>query len=148
MTQQKPNSTAQIPKNDWRMEVLQAFQLRSNPREFIDYFHDDATFHMIGRTVDYSFGGVYRGKNQILDLLLKIDSEVELSNNKILDVIVDNDTIAIRRAICVRHHGTAAARALTLGNLVHLKDRLIADVFEYVDTSWLKELSGEDPSRR
>jgi ketosteroid isomerase-like protein len=116
---------------------------RADYAKFATYLQEDAVFTFVGHICDLSYSGVYRGREQILDLLRRIDAEVELSDHKILNLIVDGDTFGLRRSTLVRHRGTSATQLLVLGNIVTLRDGKIAEGYEYVDTSWLKKISGE-----
>jgi ketosteroid isomerase-like protein len=116
---------------------------RNQPKKFIEYFHADAIWHVIGRIRDYSFSGQYRGHQEILALMHRIDGEVVLSDHKILNIVVEGDNIALRRSASVRHHGTAATDKLLIGNFARFRDGKIAEAYEYLDTCWLKRLSGE-----
>lgn len=124
--------------------VWAVLRARADPQQCIDYFHDDAVLHMIGRIYDYSFSGVYRGKAQILDLFRRVDAEVELSDHKILNLIVDDGRAGLRRSVHVRHYGTAAEASLVIGNFVVFRESRIARAWEYADTAWLKKLSGDE----
>lgn len=122
-------------------EILSA---RADLAKFADYVQDDAVFTFVGNICDYSFSGVYRGRKSILDLLRRIDVEVELSDHKILNLVIEGDRFGLRRSTLVRHRGTSATRVLTLGNFVTLRDGKIAEGYEYVDTSWLRKMAGEE----
>ncbi len=124
--------------------VAELLVARASPKKLIEYFHEDGVFHVIGTTHDYSFSGVYRGREQIFGLLRRIDAEVELGEHRILNIIVDGDYVAIRRTTLARHHGTSAFARLTVANLLRLRDGKIAEAYEYVDTCWLKRLSGDE----
>ena len=118
--------------------------LRNQPAKFIEYFHPDAAWHLIGKIRDYSFAGVYRGHAEILGLMKRIDAEVALSDHRILNIVVEGDTIAIRRSALARHHGTAAVEKLVIGNYARFRDDKIAEAYEYLDTSWLRRLAGDE----
>jgi ketosteroid isomerase-like protein len=124
--------------------VRQALDARSDLEKFMGFFHDDATIAIVGGIYDYAFSGVYRGRENILALLRRIDAEIEMSDHRILNLVVDGDKIALRRSTLVRHRGTAAARRLILGNLATMRDGKVAELHEYVDTAWLKKMSGAD----
>jgi ketosteroid isomerase-like protein len=122
-------------------EILGA---RGEPLKMIDYFHDDCIFHVIGTSHDYSFSGDYYGRDQILGLLRRIDTDIEMQDHRILNVVIDGDTVGLRRSTMVRHRGTSARARLLVGNFVRLRDDRIAEISEYVDTCWLKRMLGED----
>jgi ketosteroid isomerase-like protein len=128
------------PQLDFVREVLEA---RGDYEKFLDFFVDDAVLTVVGRIYDYAFSGVYRGRENIHALLRRIDAEIEMSDHKILNLVVDADKIGLRRSVLVRHRGTAAARRLILGNFVTMRDGKIAELHEYVDTVWLKKIAGE-----
>ncbi len=119
-------------------------QLRADPAKCVAHFHEDAVFTMIGRLCDYSFSGVFRGREQILDLFRRVDAEIQMSEHKILNCVVEGEQIGLRRSVVVRHHGTAAMTRLIVGNFVRFRDGKIAEVHEYADTAWLKRLSGDE----
>lgn len=127
------------------LELLAAIlAARSEPKKFTEFFHEDGVIHIIGTNRDYAFSGVYRGREQILSLLLRIDAEVEQGDHNILNVVVDGDNIAVRRMTSLRHHGTSAFTRIFVANLLRVRDGKIAEGYEYVDTSWLRRISGDD----
>ncbi len=126
--------------HDLVQEILAA---RHDHIKFLGFFHDDAVFTMTGEIHDYPFSGVYRGKDNILGLLRRIDAEIEMSDHKILNLVVDGDRAGLRRSLRIRHRGTSASRPLVIGNFVTFRDRRIAELYEYVDTIWLKQMSGD-----
>jgi len=112
--------------------------------KLVNLLHDDAVVTVVGDVFDYPLSGVYRGRAQILDFLRRLDGEIERSGQKILNLVVDGDKVGLRRSVVIRHHGTAASRLLTLGALAVFRDGKVAQLHEYVDTSWLKQVLGED----
>jgi ketosteroid isomerase-like protein len=127
-----------------RARVGEILSARSVPRKIIEYFHEDSVFHVIGTSHDYSFSGDYAGREQILDLFHRIDTDIEMQDHRILNIIVDSDNVALRRSTLVRHRGTSARARLLVGNFVRFRDEKIAEIYEYVDTCWLKRLSGDE----
>ncbi len=127
------------PTHDLVQEILAA---RHDHMKFLGFVHDDAVFTLTGAILDYPFGGVYRGRNNILALLRRIDTEIEMSDHKILNLVVDGDRVGLRRGLLIRHRGTSASRPLVVANFIIFRDRRIAALHEYVDTTWLKQLSG------
>jgi hypothetical protein len=58
---------------------------------------------VIGASHDYSFSGDYAGREQILDLFHRIDTDIEMHEHRILNIVVDGaahwfDIAARRRA--------------------------------------------------
>jgi ketosteroid isomerase-like protein len=131
---------ANQPARDLVFEVLRT---RADPSACIVHFHEDAVFTMIGRMCDYSFSGVFRGRAQILDLFRRVDAEIEMSEHKILNLVIEGDSVALRRSVVVRHYGTAAMTGLIIGNFVRFREGKIAEIHEYSDTAWLRRLSGD-----
>jgi hypothetical protein len=64
--------------------VRDILRARTDLTKFAAYLHDDAVFTFIGHICDYSFSGVHPGRERILDLLRRIDGEVEVTDHKIL----------------------------------------------------------------
>jgi|GEM_PF-6899846 len=124
--------------------IVEALQARADPAKCVEYFHEDAVFYVLGRICDYSASGVFRGRDQILDHFRRINSEVECSERKILNLVVEGDKVGVRRSVVVRHHGTAAVSRLIFADFVKFRGEKIAEVFEYADTAWLKRLSGDE----
>ncbi len=124
---------------DLVQEILAA---RHDHMKFLDFCHHDAVFTFTGGIRDYPFSGVYCGRDNILDLLRRIDVEVEMSDHKILNLIVDGERVGLRRSLRIRHRGTSASRTLVVGNFLTIRGWRIAALSEYVDTTWLKQLSG------
>jgi hypothetical protein len=77
-------------------------------------------------------------------MMRRIDGEVEMSDHRVLNLLVDGDNAALRRSVVVRHHGTAACTRLIIGNFVRFRNARIFEVYEYAETSWLRRLSGDD----
>jgi ketosteroid isomerase-like protein len=124
--------------------VVAALAARSDPAKYVQYFHEDAVLHMIGRVCDYSLSGDFRGREQILGLFRRIDAEVICSERTILGLVVEDGKAALRRSVVVRHRGTSASAKLIFADLVRVRGDKIAEMFEYADTAWLKRLSGDE----
>ena len=124
--------------------VIATLESRADPAKCVEYFHEDAVFYVLGRLCDYPASGVFRGREQILGHFRQIDSEVECSERKILNLVVEGDKVGVRRSVVVRHHGTAAVSQLIFADFVKFRGEKIAEVFEYADTAWLKRLSGDE----
>lgn len=132
------------PNGRMRELVAEILYSRARPAKFVEYFHDDAVIHIVGVSREYAFSGSYRGHDQIMAMLQRIDGEVELSDHKVLNLVVDGDNAALRRSVVVRHHGTSAVTRLIIGNLLRFRDFKVVEAYEYADTCWLRRLSGED----
>ena len=131
--------------NERTREIMVAtLEARADPEKCLEYFHEDAVFYVLGRLCDYSVSGVFRGREQILGHFRRIDSEVECSERKIFNIVVEGDKVGVRRSVVVRHHGTAAVSQLIFADFVKFRDSKIVEVFEYADTAWLKRLSGDE----
>lgn len=124
--------------------VVAALKARPDPAKYVDYFHEDATYHMLGRVCDYSLSGVFRGREQILSLFRRIDAEVICSERTILGLVVEEGKAALRRSMVIRHRGTSATAKLIFADLVKVRDDKISEMYEYADTAWLKRLSGDE----
>ncbi len=123
-----------------RARIGQAVPMRARPDDFIRYFHEDAVLHMVGDRRDCVFYGVYRGKAQILNLLRDVDAEFEREDHRILSVVIEGDTIALRRLVELRHRGTSQAEQLVIAHLIRTRAGLIQEVFEYGDTATMRRL--------
>jgi ketosteroid isomerase-like protein len=117
---------------------------RDDHAKFATLLHDDAVITLIGDVCDYPLSGCYRGRQQIFDLLRRIDREFERSGHKILNLVVDGDKVGMRRSVVIRHRGTAVCRLLTLGAFAVVRDGKLAELHEYVDTTWLKQILDSD----
>jgi len=114
--------------------VAQALASRADVDVFLSFFHDDAVFHMTGCVADFSFAGVYAGKRAIRAMLRRIDVEVEFSDAKILNLLIDDDRIALLRGARARHRGTAARIDLVASNFIRFKDLKVCEIHEHFDT--------------
>ncbi len=132
------------PNGKMRELVAEILYSRAQPEKCVEYFHHDAVFHIVGVSREYAFSGSYRGREQLIAMMMKIDGEVELSDHRVLNLVVDGDNAALRRSVVVRHHGTSAVTRLIIGNFLRFRDFKIVEGFEYADTCWLRRLSGED----
>jgi len=124
--------------------IVAVLEARSDPAKCVEYFHDDCVFHVLGRICDYSVSGDFRGHEKLLNLFRRLDGEVEFSDRKILNLVVEGDQAGLRRSVVVRHRGTAAVSRITFAEFVTFRDSKIAEVFQYADTAWLKRLSGDE----
>ncbi len=124
--------------------VAALFRARGEPEKFVEFFHEDAVLHMVGRPSDNTFSGDYRGRAQILALLRRIDGEVERGGDKLHSLVIDGDKAALRRSVVVRHRGTAMVATLFIGAFAIFRDDWIAEAWEYHDTAWIKRISGNE----
>jgi ketosteroid isomerase-like protein len=124
--------------------VMHAHRKRYDLAAFLAYFQDDCTFQIVGRVPDYPFSGVHVGKAGVGALLRRIDAQIEQTEDRILNLLVDGDRVAVRRSVVVRHYGTAARTRLVVGDIFTLRDGKVAEIIEYVDTAWLKTLTGDE----
>ncbi|HUO55548.1 MAG TPA: nuclear transport factor 2 family protein, partial [Rhodoblastus sp.] len=102
--------------------VREALAARDDYRRFMEFFREDASVVIVGRIYDYLFSGTYHGRDNIFALLRRIDGEIEMSDHKLHNLVVDGDKVALRRSVLVRHRGTAATRRLILANLATLRE--------------------------
>jgi ketosteroid isomerase-like protein len=123
--------------------VMRAHQQRYDHEAFLGHFHDDCTFRIVGRIRDYPFGGLYVGKAAVGALFRRIDDQIEQRDDRILNLLVDGDKVAIRRSVTIRHYGTSARTRLVVADLFRLRDQKVAEISEYIDTAWLKKLTGD-----
>lgn len=77
---------------------------------------------------------------QILNLLRDVDAEFEREDHRILSVLIEGDTIALRRLVELRHRGTSQAEQLVIAHLIRTRAGLIQEVFEYGDTATMRRL--------
>jgi ketosteroid isomerase-like protein len=124
--------------------VVAALEARPDPAKYAQCFHEDGVLHIIGRVCDYSLSGVFRGREQILNLFRRIDAEVICSERTILGLVIEDGKAALRRSVVVRHRGTSASAKLIFADMVKVRGDKISEMFEYADTAWLKRLSGDE----
>lgn len=124
--------------------VAEALRARVDPAKCLEFLDEACVFHVVGRPEDYPYSGSYRGRAQIIELLRRIDADVETSERRLLNMIVDGDRIALRRSVVARHHGTAAVARLVFADLATVRDGRIVEIYEYADTCWLKRLAGDE----
>jgi ketosteroid isomerase-like protein len=125
-------------------EVIEAaLAARPDPAKYVQYFHEDAVLHMIGRMCDYSLSGDFRGREAILGLYKRFETEVICTERTILGLVVEDGKAALRRSVVIRHRGTAARAKLIFADLITVRGDKIVEMFEYADTAWLKRLSGD-----
>ncbi len=73
MPQDKTFFTGVDDRSFLREKAAEILSAREQPTKFIEFFDENAVFHMIGRQCDYSLSGVFRGKDSILELIKRID---------------------------------------------------------------------------
>jgi ketosteroid isomerase-like protein len=123
--------------------ISRLHQARWDHEAFVEFFREDCAFRIIGQVPDYPFSGVYVGKRGVRDLLRRIDDQIEMTDGKILNLLIDGDQVALRRSVVVRHHGTAARTRLFVANVITLQDGRVREICEHIDTAWLKKLAGD-----
>ncbi|MCW2317750.1 Ketosteroid isomerase-related protein [Rhodoblastus acidophilus] len=131
------------PRAAIRDLVGQAYATRFDLDTFLGFFHEDAVFHIIGRVPAYPYSGLYVGKPAIRAALARIDGDIEQTDGRMLNILVEGDTIGIRRRNSLRHRGTAARLDIMVGNLIKFRDFKITELYEYIDTSWHEKLAGD-----
>jgi ketosteroid isomerase-like protein len=141
---QQPDFIGHDPRAAIRELVFHVFATRFDLNTFMNFFHDDAVMHIVGRVADYPFSGDYVGRSAIRAVLERMDSEVEQTQGEILNLLIEDDRIAIRRANALRHYGTAARMNLMVSDLIRFQDSKITELHEYIDTTWHERLAGGD----
>ena len=125
--------------------IIAIIEARADPAKCVEFFHEDAVFHVLGRICDYSVSGLFRGREQILGHFRRIDSEVECSERKIFESRRrgrQGRRSPQRRRPPSRHRRRLATDFRGFRDFSGFEK--IAEVFEYADTAWLKRLSGDE----
>jgi ketosteroid isomerase-like protein len=122
--------------------IARAMRLRDKPEDFISLFQPDAVLHMIGDRRDSPLFGVYRGREQILELLRAVDAEFERCEHRLLNAVVDGDCFALRSLVEIKHRGSSQSALIVTGHFVRTSAGLFEEVFEFGDTATLQRLLG------
>lgn len=138
-----PDFLPKDPNADTRILIGKAIILRESPERFVQLFHEDAVVHLVGSRQDKHFYGSHRGRAQILRILRLIDSGMEVRHRQILSVVVDGDAFATRLVVEMRHRGTSVVAKFMMGGVVRMRQGLIAEAFQYVDTSAIQLFDGD-----
>ena len=126
--------------NPMRDLIARACNWREAPEAFLEVLRVDASVSVIGDRRDSPIYGVHRGRERILELTRLIDQELTGNAAKNLNIIVDGDRFAVRRANQVRHRGSAQTAHFMTGFIAHASLGQIDDLVFYVDTALLRRL--------
>ncbi len=120
---------------DIRSLIQRSMALRACPEQFISLFHPDAVLHMVGDRRQCRFYGKYQGHRAILGLLRDVDAEFRRRDHRLLNVVIDGDSFAVRRLVEIEHRGSAESALVVVGHVAKTRAGLFEEVFEYVDTA-------------
>jgi hypothetical protein len=122
--------------------IARAKLLRGRPEDFISLFQPEAVLHRIGDRRDSPLFGIYRGREQILELLRAFDAEFERSEHRLLNAVVDGDCFALRWLAEIKHRGSSQSALVVTGHFIRTRAGLFEEVFEFSDTAMLRRLLG------
>jgi ketosteroid isomerase-like protein len=140
---EKPEIMAEDPRAAIRDVVAQVLAARADPDAFLGFFHEDAVFFMTGSIPTFPFAGVYAGKAAIRAMVKRIDIEVEHMAMETLQLLVDDDRLALLRRVSLRHRGTAARVDLIVCDFVRFRDFKVTEIHEHFDTHSYASLAGD-----
>lgn len=102
----------------------------------------EAEFEYVGNRGQFPFAGLYRGKSEIIALYRAMNTEIEIINNVVLDVLIDGGKAFSRRWVDVRHRGTGARENHEIWDIWRFRESLVQKSVKLLDISAFERLQG------
>jgi len=99
------------------------------------YLAPDAVFEYPGDRVSFPYAGRYCGKAAIIDLLKRVNTEIQMLHCDTSDPIIDGDQAFSRRVVKVRHRGTGVREIHDIWDMWRFRHGLIVFSQKMVDIS-------------
>ena len=106
------------------------------------YLAPEAEFEYIGKSPSFPYARRYIGKKDIIELYKTINTEIELLNCVILDIIIDGSQAFSRRRVDVRHRGTGVRETHEIWDVWKFRDGMISESIKLMDFGAYERLQG------
>jgi len=106
------------------------------------YLAPQAEFEYIGDRSQFPFAGRYVGKSEIIDLYRAMNTEIEIINGALLDIMIDGNRAFSRRWVDVRHRGTGARESHEIWDTWKFRDGEVEKSVKLLDISAFERLQG------
>jgi ketosteroid isomerase-like protein len=106
----------------------------------IHLFHPDATVRMIGDRTEFWFSGLWSGRDQIREMMRRIDMEFRFVEHAITEMIIDGNKVVAIWRLDVQSRGTGARGQLEGMTRLIVENGLVTSVLEITDTASVKRI--------
>ena len=106
------------------------------------HYAEDVILEIVGDPRDYAFCGRHVGIPAMSAAVRALHTELEITGNEILSLIVDGNQAAVRRAIKVRGRGTGKAYEVAVLDIFRFENGLVAKLEQFVDTQAIALAAG------
>lgn len=124
------------------IRAMYAARLRGDARQWASYTSPNVRLRVVSATGSHGFVGEINGRSQYLQALRVYETEIELIDTQILDLIVDGDLASVRRRVTVRGRGTGVTRTFESFDYFKFEAGLMLDVEQFTDTFALNAARG------
>ncbi|MCW2273184.1 hypothetical protein GJ654_03620 [Rhodoblastus acidophilus] len=97
-------------------------------------FSDDVVFELIGNWSIFPSARRARGKEAWARALTTIYTELQNLGSTAHDVVIDGDSVALRRTTRLRNYGTGRVGDVEIADFLRFRDGLIVEIIEIVDS--------------
>ncbi len=125
--------------------VIHKIHLRQCPAQYEaleQYLAPEAEFEYIGKSPSFPYTRRYIGKKEIVELYKNINTEIELLNCTIIDVIIDGPQAFSRRRVDVRHRGTGVRETHEIWDVWKFRDGMVRESIKLMDFGAYERLQG------
>ena len=143
-TQAALNMLAALDRSDIEQRVRDLFEARrlGDHARMLSIMSPNIVYEVVGAWELYPFYGRREGIEAIRDMLLRLNQDFENLGSEIHDILIDGETVAIRRTAVLRHRGTSKVGSVGIVDFLRFRDGLIIEVSEYPDTATVGKLAG------
>lgn len=128
-----------IEKN---IRAMYAARLSGDAKQWVSYCSANVRARVVSATGAHGFVGEIAGHEQYLQALRVYETEIELLNTEILDLIIDGARASVRRRVTVRGRGSGVTRTFESFDHMKFEAGLIVDVEQFTDTYALNAARG------
>lgn len=109
-------------------------------------FMPGIVFEIVSVTGAHGFNGRKVGIEALRRTIQTIDTELELQDIQILDVLVDAERVAVRRRVTMRGRGSGVTRVVESFDYIRMDRGLITEMQQFLDTAAVNVAIGRTQS--
>jgi ketosteroid isomerase-like protein len=128
-----------IEKN---LRALYAARKRGDVAAWLSLYTPNVRATVISATGSHGFSGPVIGPENMRRALQAMDTELELLDLEVVDIIIDGDRAAVRRKVTMRGRGTGETRQFVTFDYMRFEDGLISEVEQFTDTHAINAARG------
>jgi ketosteroid isomerase-like protein len=117
---------------------------RGDAEGWVSHYSPNVRARAVSATGTHGFVGERGGREQLLQSLRIYETEIELLNAEILDLIIDGAHASVRRRVTVRGRGSGVTRTIESFDYLKFEAGLIIDVEQFTDTYALNAARGQN----